>query len=322
MRQEETRLLQEMRDSIAAYVEDRQNGWRSDSFDATRYLRDMDRLSMMIDLGSPAVVETCITLEDVRNAYDEMRAAHEAFKAIEEPETHARYRASSLLDWTRRAARIHGEESAEYAQAMHEFEEARDAYKAMRAQHTPEEYAQAAQRDKIASRVWANVRRLHVEQCAQVARLALTDNDSWTSQPTRYKRMRRKVEEITDAYLCGTGCRVSVSESGKVTINHSWDCFFTHVEYSDDVTISTFPDEYEAPNIGAMRDDISSPRHEQVDNATVSDVRALCESYTRTVNSLRDMNSAYQQATRDVMAPYGALGFDVEEMRRACRVYA
>lgn len=311
--------LQEMRDNIAGYVERMTNDqWRCD-FDATRYQADIARLDAMIT-NDQEPTETAITLHDLHSLHDLMRHTHDELKAIEEPLNSARYRSQFAGEAYMRALRRHGEDSQEAQEARAAVEEAHDAYKTLNDSIDDARFSQLAKDDKILSLVFANAARLHVQQCAQVATLALVNDDSWTTQPTRYKRMRRRVEAICDEILCGTGCRVSVYESGKISVNHAWDAYFTHVEYSHDVEIQTFAGPDELPNLREIEKRLFSDRNVAMANATMRDVMELCTNHDDDVHTLRYMRDEYQRQARNVMAPYRALGFDTSEMERAYRI--
>ena len=320
MENRDLEMLGIVRDNIGAYIQSMQNDrWLSCDFDATRYQKDMERLGRMIDEGIEPV-ETSITLRDVFDAFNAMKGAKAAFEAVDKPYTEARYKVSSCRDWVARMRRQHGEDSQEAQGAMKEYQQARAAFEEIHDSISSEDYSRLASAANVTEMAYRNIRRLHVLQCAQVARVALCDDDSWTTQPTRYKRMRRKVEEITDSALCGTGCRVSVYESGAVHINHAHDSYFTHTEYSDDVEISVFPDRNELPNLPEIRDSIYNPRREFEDSTTAADVVRLCESYVSNLEKIRALRDAYQESVAAVVMPYKVVGFDTEDFNRNARV--
>lgn len=309
-------VMELLRDNLRDYIERMENGNRRD-FEKAPYVEELDRLSLMIDMNV-APIQTGIDVFGLYRVLSDMYAVRKTFEEMNGPYQHARYVASDAHDRYYAAVRRYGEDSDEARRAHDEYESAKSAFDAVNASINDEEYANAAYLRTLLKDTYENATRVHVMQCANVARIALCDDTSWTKQPTHYKRMRAKAEAIANKALCGTGCRLSVYTDGTITVNHSYCSYFTqYFNHSDSVDIDTHADANGIAQIELMAADIE--KHSDIDNVTISEVMELCKAYSSLENQLSKMRDEYRKACMDLIRPYERLGFNTAQLERQCR---
>lgn len=273
----------------------------------SRYFRgdvnDLEKHLEMLENVTDYDEPTAITYADLMDAYIEMGHARTAYDDVNEPYEHCRYGISGLRDYITRGERLHYD-ADKIAQAKDELKQLNEEYDA---NYLGDEFTlklcELNERKCVTSLTFRTLCNVHVKQCAEVAIKALSEDLSWTKQPTRYKRMRTKAEAIANAALFGTGCKVTVYESGEIHINHSGETFFTHYEHGDNCEI--FKGRDELPNIEAMRN--NSPKFTTDTYETVSHTVENIYEAKRRIIALHD---EYTKSVREILAPFDRLGID------------
>ena len=306
------KTIEMQKKSISEYIEDaHKNNYRW--IDTTRYEH------MLELLDGDCEETTAITYGDVLEAFEAMQEARKHCDEVNEPEVNARYAISSARDCVSMAKRGRTKYTVEEAMAV--YEERKAAYKDF--WHTDEYHklsTEAYHEKDVAEKVFRAIRKLHVRQCATIALEAMLEDTCWTKQPVRYKRMKAKVYAITDKALAGTGCYVSVYDSGAVHVNHCHASFFTHYENGDDVELYLYEDGNERPDLERMRSDLEHRKDSTSQSLTLAEVRDLIAEYRAAQQRIGELREAYQKEVDGIIAPYAVLEMR-DDLDRYARVH-
>ena len=284
---------------LAHYIEevrDNSRYFRGDIGDLEKHLEMLENVT---DFDEP----TAITYADLMDAYVQMGHARVAYDDVNEPYEKCRFGISGLRDYIARGERLHYD-ADKIVQAKDELKRLNDEYDA---NYLGDEFIlKLCELDKgndVASLTFRTLRRVHVRQCAAVAIRALSEDLSWTKQPTRYKRMRTKAAAIANAALFGTGCDVDVYEDGTIHVGHSVETFFASYEHEDDYEI--FKGREDLPDIEAML-----KRVPDLTDETYETVSRTVEGIYDAKRRIAELHDEYVKSVREVIEPYDRLGID------------
>ena len=301
--------LQFQLDNVNDTIESAKSAWRRDPEREARLQWRADELARMIENDiEPA--KTSITFTDVLeareiytqksivygNVMDAFNACHDEW--LDAFNDYIKAKHDGLSDDLVEAARKRYEEIDKPAEALKVAEVER----------------------KKARLIYNKTAEIHVRQCEVVALRALLADLSWTKQPTRYKRMRAKVEAITDAALIGTGCRLDVySGDGTMTVREDYAVVNWNPDKDLDAELYYALEAVsEMPDIEAMTKILAiyeSDSEDSVTNVTVDDVINIVDDMYAIQDELSKMRDEYVERATNLIKPLKRFGLHRDTAR-------